>query len=59
MSIKYDENFEYVISELQANFGWGNVAMLPDDFIDLLNDTIKATKRIKTMNVINKQANDN
>ena len=44
MGIEYDKDFEKVMSELQANFGWSNIDVLPDNYKDLLNDTIKAVK---------------
>lgn len=44
MKIEYDKDFEKVMSELQANFGWSNIDVLPDSYKDLLNDTIKAVK---------------
>lgn len=44
MKIEYDKDFEKVMSELQSNFGWINIYVLPDSYKDLLNDTIKAVK---------------
>lgn len=44
MKIQYDKDFEKVMNELQANFGWSNLDELPDSYKDLLNDTIKAVK---------------
>jgi len=44
MKIEYDKDFERVMSELQTNFGWSNIDILPDSYKDLLNDTIKAVK---------------
>ena len=44
MKIQYDKDFEKVMNELQANFGWSNIDALPDSYKDLLNDTIKAVK---------------
>lgn len=44
MKIQYDKDFEKVMNELQANFGWSNIDVLPDSYKDLLNDTIKAVK---------------
>ena len=44
MKIQYDKDFENVMNELQANFGWSNIDELPDSYKDLLNDTIKAVK---------------
>jgi len=44
MKIEYDIDFEKVMNELQANFGWSNIDVLPDSYKDLLNDTIKAVK---------------
>ena len=44
MKIQYDKDFEKVMNELQANFGWSNIDELPDSYKDLLNDTIKAVK---------------
>ena len=43
-SIEYDKDFEKVMSELQDNFGWSNIDVLPDSYKDFLNDTIKAVK---------------
>jgi len=44
MKIEYDKDFENVMNELQTNFGWRNIEILPDSYKDLLNDTIKAVK---------------
>ena len=44
MEIDYDKDFEKVLAELQTNFGWSNIEVLPDSYRDLLNDTIKAVK---------------
>lgn len=44
MEIDYDKDFKKVMAELQTNFGWSNIEVLPDSYIDLLNDTIKAVK---------------
>ena len=44
MKIQYDKDFEKVMNELQANFGWSDIDVLPDSYKDLLNDTIKAVK---------------
>ena len=44
MEIDYDKDFEKVLTELQTNFGWSNIEALPDNYRDLLNDTIKAVK---------------
>lgn len=44
MKIEYDKDFEKVMNELQTNFGWSNIEILPDSYKDLLNDTIKAVK---------------
>jgi hypothetical protein len=44
MNIEYDKDFEKVMNELQTNFGWSNIEILPDSYKDLLNDTIKAVK---------------
>ena len=44
MKIQYDKDFEKIMNELQANFGWSNIDELPDSYKDLLNDTIKAVK---------------
>ncbi len=44
MKTQYDKDFEKVMNELQANFGWSNLDELPDSYKDLLNDTIKAVK---------------
>lgn len=44
MEINYDKDFEEVMAELKANFGWSNV--LPNSYKDLLKDTIRATKNI-------------
>jgi len=47
MNIEYDKDFEKVMNELQTNFGWSNIEILPDSYKDLLNDTIKAVCRAK------------
>ncbi len=44
MKIEYDKDFKKVMSELQTNFEWSNIEVLPDSYKDLLNDTIKAVK---------------
>jgi hypothetical protein len=44
MKIEYDIDFEKVMNELQANFGWSNIDVFPDSYKDLLNDTIRAVK---------------
>ena len=53
MDIKYDSDFEKVMTELQNNFGWSNIEVLPDSYKDLLNDTIKAVKNCSIHNVGN------
>jgi len=53
MEIKYDSDFEKVMTELQTNFGWSNIDVLPDSYRDLLNDTIKAVKNCSIHNVGN------
>lgn len=45
MEIDYDEDFKKVMTELQTNFGWSNIEVLPDSYKDLLNDTIRAVKK--------------
>ena len=52
MNIEYDKDFEKVINELQTNFEWINIEILPDSYKDLLNDTIKAVKNCNTPDVI-------
>ena len=52
MKIQYDKDFEKVINELQANFGWSNIDELPDSYKDLLNDTIKAVKNCSIPDVV-------
>ena len=44
MKTEYDIDFEKVMNELQANFGWSNIDVLPNSYKDLLNDAIKAVK---------------
>lgn len=44
MEIDYDKDFEKVMTELQTNFGWSNIDVLPDSYKELLNDTIRAVK---------------
>ena len=44
MKIEYDKDFEKVTNELQDNFGWSNIDILPDSYKEMLNDTIKAVK---------------
>lgn len=53
MEIKYDSDFEKVMTELKTNFGWINIEVMPDSFKDLLNDTIKAVKKCSIHNVGN------
>jgi len=52
MKIQYDKDFEKVMNELQANFGWSNIDGLPDRYKDLLNDTIKAVKNCSILAVV-------
>lgn len=52
MKIQYDKDFEKVMNELQANFGWSNIDELPDSYKDLLNDTIKAVKNCSMPDVV-------
>ena len=52
MKIQYDKDFEKVMNELQANFGWSNIDELPDSYKDLLNDTIKAVKNCSIPDVV-------
>ena len=52
MKIQYDKDFEKVMNELQANFGWSNIDVLPDSYKDLLNDTIKAVKNCSIPDVV-------
>ena len=52
MEIDYDKDFKKVMAELQTNFGWSNIEMLPDSYKDLLNDTIKAVKNCSIPNVV-------
>lgn len=51
MEIDYDKDFKKVLTELQTNFGWSNIEVLPDSYKDLLNDTIKAVKNCSIHNV--------
>jgi hypothetical protein len=51
LRIKYDKDFEKVMNELQSNFGWSNIDVLPDSYKDLLNDTIKAVKNCSITSV--------
>jgi len=53
MEIKYDSDFGKVMTELQTNFGWTNIEVLPDSYKDLLNDTIRAVKNCSIHNVGN------
>jgi len=52
MKIEYDKDFEKIMNELQANFGWSNIDVLPDSYKDLLNDTIKAVKNCSIPDVV-------
>ena len=52
MKIQYDKDFEKVMNELQANFGWSNIDELPDSYKDLLNDTIKAVKNCSIPDIV-------
>jgi len=52
MNIEYDKDFEKVMNELQTNFGWSNIEILPDSYKDLLNDTIKAVKNCSIPDVM-------
>ena len=52
MKIQYDKDFEKVMNELQANFGWSNIDELPDSYKDLLNDTIKAVKNCSMPDIV-------
>lgn len=52
MKIEYDKDFEEVMNELQSNFGWSNIDVLPDSYKDLLNDTIKAVKNCSIPDIV-------
>ena len=52
MEIDYDKDFKKVMAELQTNFGWSNIEMLPDSYKDFLNDTIKAVKNCSIPDVV-------
>ena len=43
--MKLDEDYKKVMDELQENFGWSNIDVLPESYQDLLNDTIMAVKK--------------
>lgn len=51
--MKLDEDYKKVMSELQENFGWSNIDILPESYQDLLNDTIMAVKKLPIHGVIN------
>lgn len=52
MKIYYDKDFKKVMTELQTNFGWSNIEVLPESYKDLLNDTIKAVKNCSIHDVV-------
>jgi len=49
--MKLDEDYKKVINELQKNFGWSNIDILPESYQDLLNDTIMAVKNLTIQRV--------
>jgi len=49
--MKLDEDYKKVMNELQENFGWSNIDILPESYQDLLNDTIMAVKNLTIQNV--------
>lgn len=51
--MKLDEDYKKVMNELQKNFGWSNIDVLPESYQDLLNDTIKAVKNLTIQRIIN------
>ena len=51
--MKLDEDYKKVMNELQDNFGWSNIDILPESYQDLLNDTIMAVKNLTIQRVIN------
>lgn len=46
LGLDLDPDLTEVFGLLKTYFGWGNIASLPNSYIYLLNDTVKATKRI-------------
>ena len=50
--MKLDEDYKKVMDELQENFGWSNIDVLPESYQDLLNDTIMAVKNLTIQRVI-------
>lgn len=44
--IKYDKDYKKVMKCLQEEFKWVNIQVLPHAILDLINDTVKATKKI-------------
>lgn len=53
--IEYDKDFQKVMDELQANFEWSNIGVLPESYKDLLNDTIRAVKNCAIHDVVGKK----
>ena len=51
--MKLDEDYKKVMNELQKNFGWSNIDILPESYQDLLNDTIMAVKNLTIQRVSN------
>lgn len=51
--IKYDKDFDKVMDELKTNFNWINIHVYPDSYKNLLNDTIKAVKKIHPTEQLN------
>lgn len=46
---KYDKDFKKIVKVLAIDFGWSNLQVLPVSMLDLLNDTVKATKKYKQL----------
>lgn len=44
MKINFDKDYQMVMYKMQSDFGWENLEGLDDNYKDLLNDTIKASK---------------
>lgn len=41
-----DIDLNKVMKALKEHYGWSNIEVLPESYVDLVNDVIKATKQV-------------
>lgn len=41
-----DKDLNKVMKALKEHYGWSNIEVLPESYVDLVNDVIKATKQV-------------